>query len=85
MAFMIVKHLADTTEPHLDMNQNVSKWLINLTDLAAQFFKKFSHLEIMGLFTYLTHKLREENAFVFSYMVNQIIAKMFGWQDVIIN
>lgn len=85
MAFTIVKHLADTTEPALDRNQNVSKWLINLTDLASQFFKKFSHVEIMGLLTYLVHKLREENSFVLGYMVNQIVAKMFGWSDLVIN
>jgi len=41
MAFMIVKHMADTTESPLDQNQNVAKWLINLSDLASQFYKKF--------------------------------------------
>ena len=85
MAFMIVKHLADTTESPLDKNQNVAKWLINLSDLASQFFKKFSHVEIMGLLTFLIHKLREENTFVLGYMINQIVARMFGWNDIIIN
>ena len=85
MAFTIVKHLADTTESPLDRNQNVAKWLINLTDLASQFFKKFSHIEIMGMITYLIHKLREENSFVLGYMINQIVAKMFGWSDLVIN
>jgi len=41
MGFMIVKNLGDSTENPLDMNQNVAKWLMNLTDLASQFFKKF--------------------------------------------
>ena len=58
---------------------------MNLTDLASQFFKKFSQVEITGLFTYLIHKLRDENAFVLGYMINQIVAKMFGWSDLVIN
>lgn len=41
MGFMIVKNLGDSTENPLDMNQNVAKWLMNITDLASQFFKKF--------------------------------------------
>ena len=39
----------------------------------------------MGLLTFLIHKLREENAFVQGYMINQIVAKMFGWSDLVIN
>ena len=39
----------------------------------------------MGLLTFLIHKLREENAFVLGYMINQIVAKMFGWSDLVIN
>lgn len=35
MAFMIVKNMADTNEQPLDQNQNVAKWLTNLTDLAS--------------------------------------------------
>ncbi len=85
MAFMIVKHMADTTESPLDQNQNVAKWLINLSDLASQFYKKFPQVEMTGLFTYLIHKLRDENCFVLSYMINQIISKMFGWSDLVIN
>ena len=42
MGFMIVKNLADTRDNPLDPNQNVAEWLNNLTDLASQFFKKFS-------------------------------------------
>jgi len=85
MAFMIVKHLADTTENALDQNQNVAKWLINLTELASQFFKKFSQVQITGLLTFLIHKLREENTFVFAFMIHQIVAKMFGWSDLVVN
>ena len=85
MAFMIVKHMADTTESPLDQNQNVAKWLVNLSDLASQFYKKFPQVEMTGLFTFLIHKLREENSFVLSYMINQIISKMFGWSDLVIN
>ena len=85
MAFTIVKNLADTTEKPLDINQNVAKWLINLSELASQFFKKYSQVEITGLFTYLIHKLRDENEFVLGHMINQIIAKMFGWSDLVIN
>jgi len=42
-------------------------------------------VEITGLFTYLIHKLRDENAFVLGYMINQIVAKMFGWSDLDLN
>ena len=42
MAFTIVKNLADTNEQPLDVKQNVAKWLMNLTELASQFFKKYS-------------------------------------------
>lgn len=38
-----------------------------------------------GLFTYLIHKLRTENTFVLSYMISQIISRMFGWSDLVIN
>lgn len=38
-----------------------------------------------GLFTYLIHRLREENSFVLIHMINQIIAKMFGWSDLVIS
>ena len=73
LAFTIVKHLADTNEPHLDMNNNVAKWLSNLTDLATQFFKRFSQVDMLGLFTYLTNRLRDDDgdqSFVLAYMVN---------------
>ena len=85
MAFMIVKHLADTTESALDPNQNVAKWLVNISELASQFYKKYCQVEITGLFTYLVHKLRDENSFVLSYMINQILSSMFGWNDLIVN
>ena len=85
MGFTIVKHLADSTESPLNPHQNVAKWLVNLTELASSFFKKFSHVEITGLFTYLIHKLREENSFALGYMINEVVAKMFGWRDLVIN
>lgn len=58
---------------------------MNLTDLASQFFKKYSQVDITGLFTYLIHKLREENSFVLSYTINQIVAKISGWSDLIVD
>ena len=42
MAFMIVKILSDRNEPLLDVFQNVANWLMNLTELACQFFKKYT-------------------------------------------
>ena len=38
-----------------------------------------------GLITFLLHKMREEDTFLIAYMLNQIIAKMFGWTDFVIN
>ena len=35
MAFTIVKNLSDTTEEMLDVNWNVAKWLLNLSELAS--------------------------------------------------
>ena len=40
---------------------------------------------MIGLLTYLIHKLRDENSFVFSYMINQIVAKISGWNDLVAN
>jgi hypothetical protein len=37
------------------------------------------------LFTYLLHRQREEDNFLLGYVLNQIIAKMFGWSDQVIN
>jgi hypothetical protein len=56
-----------------------------LTKFEASFFKKYQNVEIIGLFTYLLHRQREEDNFLLGYVLNQIIAKMFGWSDQVIN
>ena len=56
-----------------------------MTKFAASFFKKYQNAEIIGLFTYLLHRQREEDNFLLGYVLNQIIAKMFGWSDQVIN
>ena len=81
MAFTIVKHLADTKESTLDKAHGIATWLQNLTEFAAQFFRKYQTVEITGLLTFLVHKLRDEDAFTLGFMLNKIIAKMFGWTD----
>ena len=74
MAFIIVKQLAETTESPIDHNQNVARWLLNLTDFASQFFRKFTNVDIVGLFTFLINDLRtkpDDNcSFVKSYMAH---------------
>ncbi len=56
-----------------------------MTKFEASFFKKYQNVEIIGLFTYLLHRQREEDNFLLGYVLNQIIAKMFGWSDQVIN
>jgi hypothetical protein len=63
----------------------VEQWLNYLTKFAASFFKKYHCVELLGLLTYLMHRQREEDNFLLGYVINQIIAKMFGWQDLVIN
>ena len=76
MVFCIIKHLADTTEPMLDENQNVSRWLINLSELAAKFFVKYPQADLSGLLTYLVQKVQNDGTFILCYMLDQILTKM---------
>jgi hypothetical protein len=85
MGFTITKHLADSTEQALDDEANVEKWLNYLTKFASCFFKKYHNVDIVGLLTFLLHRQRDEDNFLLGYVLNQIIAKMFGWHDLVIN
>ena len=85
MGFTITKHLADSTEQALDDEANVEKWLNYLTKFASCFFKKYHNVDIVGLLTYLLHRQRDEDNFLLGFLLNQIIAKLFGWHDLVIN
>ena len=81
MAFTITKHYADANELMLDDEGNVQQWLNYLTKFTSSFFKKYHHVEILGLLTFLLHRQREEGNFLLGYVLNQLIVKMFGWSD----
>ena len=82
MAFTIMRHLADSTKRPLDSNNDIAQWLQNLSEFAAQFFRKYQTVDMSGLLTFLVHKLRDEDdSFYLGYMINKIISKMFGWTD----
>lgn len=84
--FTVVRHLADTTEAPLDANQNLAKWLLNLTELVSEVLKKFScSVDMLGLVTYLVHQMRSSQSFVLAYTLNQIVVKLFGWSDFVVN
>ena len=40
---------------------------------------------MFGLFTYLLHAMRDGQQFTLAYMLNHIVAKMFGWHDIVIS
>ena len=82
MAFTVMKHLADSAQRPLDGNNDVAPWLQNLSEFAAQFFRKYQTVDMSGLLTFLVHKLRDEDdSFILGFMINRIISKMFGWTD----
>jgi len=85
MAFTIVKQLVDSTESMLDAEANVAPWLQNLTEFASQFFKKYHSVDMLGLLTLLLHKMRDEDSYILGFVLHQLIVKLFGWSDHVIN
>jgi hypothetical protein len=54
----------------LDDEGNVQQWLNYLTKFTSSFFKKYHHVEILGLLTFLLHRQREEGNFLLGYVLN---------------
>jgi hypothetical protein len=61
MAFTILKHLSEISHAPTEPNGEISPWLTNLSDLAAQFFKKFPTVDMLGFLTYLKNMMKTDN------------------------
>jgi hypothetical protein len=63
-AYTIVRVLSDSKENLLDDENNVADWLKNIAQFAATFFKKYFHVDILGLLTYLLNAMRVDNEYI---------------------
>ena len=85
MAYTLVRHLSDSNSPSLDNEANIAQWIQNLSEFASLFFKKYCHVDMLGLLNYLLNQLRTKNEFVHMVILKEVIAKMFGWSQFNIN
>lgn len=60
-------------------------WLLNLSEFAAHFFRKFCTVDLVPLLTYLLNKMRFENESTEMVILKEVIARMFGWSQFNIN
>ena len=40
---------------------------------------------MVGCMTYILNKLKIDNEYIYSHVFNQIIVKMFGWSDYVVD
>eukprot|EP00347_Sterkiella_histriomuscorum_P008986 403342964 len=84
VAFSLIRILSDSTEDRLDKDANPQEWITNLSEYAALFFKKYCHVDMQSLLTYLLNKLRD-NEYNEAMILKEVISKMLGWSQFNLN